>query len=148
MSKYVDPDNVKEILTLITTKKTFGEIYDMICTIFPGWIISFADNYSKDYKHLSINWSIFSKEINTNPAQIVIVDELYQEDQQHVLIQIFTEIFTKCGFQVRTKDDLILCKICHLAIPSQRNYIKMKELNLDVPEIWKDYCTTCHHVLG
>ena len=144
IDKFKDPENLEEIKNLITQCPTLKEVIDLIEKIYPNWIITFLDKYSDDYPHLYANWEILSKETNTKRTQILIVEYINaEEDENHELLQIFVQLFTKIGFIVRSKEEIFPCRICKAAIPHRPSYEKMKELKIDVPEVWNDKCSKC-----
>lgn len=142
--KFKDPENLEEIRDLITKCPTLKEIIELIEQIYPNWIITFLHKYSDDYPHLEKNWEILTKKTNINKTQILIVEYIDDEDDgNHELIQLFVQLFNEIGFIVRSKEEIFPCKICKAAIPHIPSYNKMKELNLEVPEVWNDKCSKC-----
>ena len=142
-NKFIDPENIKDIEEKIKNCPTIKDINDLVNITFPTWIVGFIDKYSDDYSHLNTNWELLSKKnININPTQIIIVDNILYDDN-HKLIQIFIDLYTMVGFLVRTKNDVFICKICNKAIPNLEMYKRMKEMNINVPEKWSNKCSKC-----
>jgi hypothetical protein len=75
-------------------------------------------------------------------AQIIIVDDII-DDKDHTIVKMFSECFTLCGFNVRTKNDYFECSDCGKAIPSFKLWKTFKEKKLNVPETWGPTCTNC-----
>lgn len=140
--KYIDPENVQEIIENVKNCPTIKDINDLINKIFPDWILYYLVKYSDDYPHLEYNWNSTVKTYNLRKGKILIVDEIVKDDS-HLLIDLFCNIYTQIGFIVRTKDEILPCKVCDKAIPSQESYNKMKELNMNIPEKWDSKCINC-----
>ena len=143
---FIDPPNLNEIIDIIKNCPTMKDINDLLYEIYPRWIILYLDRYSDDYPHLQNNWENITSQYNTKKCQIVIVDKIINDDN-HTLINIFAEIYTKCGFIIRTKDEIIPCEKCFSAIPNIETYENMKKSGLDVPELWLRVCQKCLPIL-
>lgn len=139
---FIDPENIDEIMEKIKTIPDLNGINDLIKKIYPDWVITFLDKYSNDYPHLEKNWDQVTKDNNITKSKIMIIDNIFKDDK-HTLINIFTDIYTRSGFIVRTKFEIFPCQVCNAAIPNINFYNKMKELKLEVPDIWSDKCTNC-----
>lgn len=143
MNVYKDVTNFQEILDNVKKLATLGEIKELVEQIYPSWIIGFLQKYSQDYNELQSNWEKICQENKTNVKQIMLVDSIFFDDE-HKLIQLFAEIFTKSGFLVRTKEQIIPCSKCNLAIISRQLYDLLKDKNSeDYPESWSDRCRSC-----
>ena len=141
--KYKDPDNYDLIFKKITESKTIEEIYNLIKSIYPEWIMFFLKSYSLDYPHLQRNWEIATEKNNIKTADIMIVEYL-KPDENHKLIGIFSEILTATGFIVRSIEELFPCSICDRAIPCENTFNLMKEKGVDLPiEKWDKICSGC-----
>ena len=139
---FVDPLNVTEIIKDIKKCPLIKDIYKLQLEIYPKWILLYLDKYSDDYPHLQNNWENITKEYNISKCQMVIVDKLINDDK-HTLINIFAEIYTRAGFIIRTKDEIIPCEKCFSAIPNIETYETMKCDGLPVPEYWLRVCQGC-----
>ena len=140
--KYIDPKNVEEIIETIKNCPTVKHINDLIDKIVPGWILYYLVKYSDDYPHLEYNWKSSIEKYNLRKGKIIVVDEI-KKDDSHSLINLFCNIYTQIGFIVRDKTEIIPCKVCDKAIPCEKSYNKMKELNLNVPSEWNSKCVKC-----
>jgi hypothetical protein len=144
VDKYQDPENMDEIVEELKTIGTLDGVIDLIKRIYPSWILYFLRRYSTDYPHLQSNWEFSCKEQNVLPANIIIVD-YFQYNDTYRLLNVFAEIFTLCGFIVRSKEDIIPCSKCDLALPSQNRFNQMKEsgnIKLNIEE-WSLKCSKC-----
>ena len=139
---YEDPENVNDILQELKNCPTLGDIYKLINRVYPTWIIEFIGNYSFDYPHLRSNWIEATRKANIKPAQIMIVDYLGMT-AKYSLIQHFAEIYTICGFIVRSKDEVCICSVCNRVLAGESQHRHMLELKLPVPDVWSDKCTGC-----
>jgi hypothetical protein len=145
VDNFKDPENVEDIKETLKTLPTMKDILDLINKVFPNWIVTFFDKYSNDYPHLDKNWELITKELNIPKSQILIVENIYnKDDEEHLLINLFCDIFTRSGFIVRRKNEIFPCEVCNAAIPNNESYNKMKESNIQVPETWTQKCTTCN----
>lgn len=142
---YKDPKNIDEIIEKIKNCPTLKDIEILIKEIYPTWILYYLKGYSTDYPHLQNNWENVTTEHNIKKGHILIVDYLnLEEETENKLLTIFFEIYTMSGFIIRTKDELICCKVCNLAIPSYKIYKKMKDIKeLNIIDEWSDVCTSC-----
>ena len=140
--KYKDPSNIDEIINQIKSFQSIGDIRNIIENTFPTLIQGLIVSYSVDYPTLENNWVKICEMNKVEKGMIVLVDELYF-DEDHKLLKIFSEIFTRSGFVIRRKEELISCKNCKNAIPSFKVYQKMKENKIKVPESWNEKCLKC-----
>jgi hypothetical protein len=143
MNEYCDPPNVDEILEQIRNLPTLGDIKPLVDEYFPGWLIGTIDEYSKDYPSLDKNWKTICNKLNVRPAKIIIVDCNMMLDDKHKLISLFSEILTKSGFCVRSKNHLFACKKCGRALAQPEFYDLLKTNNNVVPQIWSVICEKC-----
>ena len=139
MDKYIDPDNMDEIIQELAEKRTLKDVIDYIDVIFPEWIVSFSEKYSDSYPLLTESWKKACDELQVKPTQIMIVDKVdFTED--HKLLTTIGDLFTKAGFSVRSKDHLLPCVKCGSSYPSQSIHTILKEAaknpDTDVPEKW------------
>ena len=139
---YTDPKNVEEVIENIKNCPTIKDINNLLENTFPGWILYYLVKYSDDYPHLESNWNSVIEKYNIKKGKIMIVDEIIS-DENHTLINLFCNIYTQVGFIVRSKNELIPCKVCDKAIPSEESYNKMKKLNIIVPDEWQVICKNC-----
>ena len=142
--KYQDPKNVDEIIENLKTLETLKDILDLIDKIYPTWILYYLKKYSTDYPHLQRNWEFSCKQKKIKPAQIIIVD-YFQYDDNHKLLNVFSEIFTLSGFIVRSDKDIIPCSNCDSALLSLERFnqmIESKDVKLNINE-WSSKCSKC-----
>jgi hypothetical protein len=142
VSAYVDPDNVIEIMARLETSPTLREVMAIVDETFPKWVVGFMSGYSADYPSLTHNWHTICDDKKVAPAQLMIVDDLCFEDT-HSLIGHLGELFTRCGFVVRRKRDLVECETCGLAIPAKFWHDRIKAAGKTTPEEWSMRCTGC-----
>lgn len=135
MDPYIDPPNLEEIKVKISNIKTLGKIQDFVNEVFPGWIVTFVPSFSQRYPIFNKTWKTVCEKINIRPAQIMIVD-MVVFDENHKLINMFSEIFTRSGFAVRSKDHFLPCKKCGLAYPNGKYHTLLGEKGEDVPVNW------------
>lgn len=145
---YEDPDETT-ILKIVEDFKqltTHEEIYSLINSIFPNWIIYVSDRYSTDYPHLEKNWEVICQKTNCEKQKIVMVDKIFNPDPQknHNLLNFFCEVMSVSGYIVRRQEEFTVCTACNASIPSEKLFNVMKEkkvpLNLDV---WSNICSEC-----
>jgi hypothetical protein len=142
MDKYLDPPNVTEIIEQIKTLPTIGDIKLLADELFPGWWCSTIQEYSSDYPDLDKNWKSVCVSIGVKKALIVLVDFLEFTDN-HILLKMFAESFTRAGFNVRKNSDYITCSNCKGAIPCELIWSIFKEKNFNVPLKWSQTCQNC-----
>ena len=68
-----------------------------------------------------------------------------KSDDKHKLIGVFAELFTICGFIVRSPKDIYPCDNCDCALPSPERFIQIKEsgnIKLSINE-WSSKCSKC-----
>jgi hypothetical protein len=143
--KYKDPENVNEILEKIRNAPTLGHVKPILDSLYPTWILGSMKAYSNDYSQLQNNWETICKLSKVKPTEIIIVDFIvYDKSESHTLIKIFSEILTKSGFCVRSKNEFLSCKKCGLALPSESLYDSMKQNNIkSIPSRWMPVCENC-----
>ena len=134
MTEPNDPTTFNEINQLPTMK----DVFDLIKTKYPNWIVDLVNKYSDDYPHLQNNWQTLVNYSKTKIQKIVIVESFDNEEQLS-----FAELLTRTGFIVRTKAELIPCSVCRSAIPSKTIYDKMKQHNMEFHFIWSNKCRNC-----
>lgn len=118
--------------------ETIKDVFEFIMDKYPSWIITTCDKYSEDYNFLNTNWDVMVNNSGSRKQKVIIVDS-FSKDKYLV----FSELLTKVGFVIRTKDELISCNVCHLALPSKQSYNKLKDVGKNVPAVWKDRCSRC-----
>lgn len=139
---YKDLENSLEILESVRLMKTLGEVYNFIQETFPDWILGTLPRYSPDYNVLQQNWEKLTSDLNVPHTVIIVVND-FEFDENHQLVRNFSEIFTRAGFSVRRKSEVVSCSVCGLAIPTVPLYEKLKEKGEIVPENWSSKCTEC-----
>tara|TARA_A100001011_G_scaffold400735_1_gene518128 strand:- start:2770 stop:3216 length:447 start_codon:yes stop_codon:yes gene_type:complete len=141
---YEDPDNTLDIILEIKTKcPTIKDIFDVINRTYPNLISSCSSKYSDDYPHLTHNWNFMCEQIqgkihNIRKGLIVLLNT--KEIKDGSLISFFSETLMLCGCVVRLSSDYHVCEICKSVIPSEKNYLKFKQLCVSIP---KEYSITC-----
>jgi hypothetical protein len=143
MDKYADPPNVDNIIDKIKNLPTLGDIKPLVDEYFPDWIVGIIDSYSEDYPMLEKNWRHVCKQLNVTPVKIIIVDCNIILDDTHKLVSLFSEILTKSGFCVRSKNHLFPCKKCGKALPQPEFYDLLKPNHSNIPTKWSIICENC-----
>ena len=141
---YQDPENIDEIIEELKRSKTIENVVDLINRVYPTLILYYLRKYSEDYPHLQSNWENYCNEQKVRPAHIMIVNE-FLVDETHKLIGVFAELFTICGFMVRTPKDIYPCDNCDCALPTLQKFIKMKNsktIKLSI-DLWSSKCSKC-----
>jgi len=139
---YQDSGNIEATVKDIFKLKTIKDIQDLLLKIYPGFIINVLDKFSEDYPHFDQNWTGMCMSLKVNKAQIMLVDN-FIEDDNHLLLKTFCEIFTQAGFVIRKYTEFFPCSVCDKVLPNEFAYNKLKELNIRVPEKWDTKCSTC-----
>ena len=151
-SKYNDPDSRDSILTVLEKEHDHNEVQKLIRNVFPDWLSSFTDGYSKDYPHLTKNWHTICKRIGVTPKKIVLVRNIPIQDKDKILIQAICEKMTRSGYVVRRTVEFTYCSVCKQAIPTEGIYNKMRETfdklqtvnrGLVLPDVWSNKCVNC-----
>lgn len=141
--KYMDPPNVQEIMEKMKHLPTMREMNDLVEEIFPDWVITFMVKYSSDYPTLTTNWKKICNISKTQQAQVMIVEEILSDDT-HLLLNAFADCYTKAGFSVRRKREIIPCQKCNdIAVPSESMWKVYKEHYIPIPTVWSDKCAEC-----
>ena len=144
MYKYIDPSNSHDIIEKIKTLPTLRDIKNLSDEIFPGWIVQTADSYSTDYQWLTENWKRTCSKIGVETTQIMLVDFINFSDDQYSVLQMFSETFTRSGFNVRSYHEYISCSKCGCVIPNQSLVNIFIEKGFLVPKEWSPICSTCN----
>lgn len=142
MAKYIDPENIDDILEELKTLATLGDVKNLIDRVFPGLIVGIIPRFSKDYASIQANWEKVCTRTNTRPAQILIMDDYFFQDG-YTLVRIFCETFTKAGFCVRKRNEYTGCTVCGNAVATQNNHALLKKLGQQVPTEWSNKCSGC-----
>jgi hypothetical protein len=140
--KFRDPSNAQDIIKKLTTFRTLGDVKTFVDGLFPGFIKCTMNGYSKDYPSLTSNWHLVCEDSKVKPALIVIVENLYFDDNHTVLMSI-SEIFTKAGFAIRRYGEFNSCSTCGLAVPTRTIYDKLVSNSVETPEYWSNKCKRC-----
>jgi hypothetical protein len=140
---YQDPENVDEIIDEIKKLPTIGDIKPIVDKYFPKWIIGTIYDYSEDYPTLRSNWHTVCNMMKVKPTQIMVVDSDLVFDTNHKLIVLLSEILTRSGFCVRSKNHIFSCKNCGKGIPQSTVYDLLKSKNIKVPNVWSTICEKC-----
>lgn len=141
--KYKDPPNIQEIMEKMKTLASMREINDLVETVFPDWVVTFMIGYSYDYPNLTTNWKKICDIAKTKPAQVMIVEEIVC-DENHLLLNAFADCYTKAGFSVRRKREIIPCQKCNdIAVPSEAMWKVYQENYIPIPTVWSNKCAEC-----
>ena len=140
--KYQDPENTQNIVKDIMKLQTVKEIYDLLLSIYPDFVINVLSEYSKDYPHFDVNWRGMCETLKVSKAQIILVDD-YLDNGKHVLLKVFLELLTQAGFVIRKYTEFFPCSVCNAALPSDFIYYKLKENKIQVPDKWDKKCSSC-----
>ena len=141
--KYKDPPNFHVIMEKMKSLSTMREINDLVEEIFPDWFVTFMVKYSPDYPNLTKNWHKVCNIVKTKPTQVMIVEEIFS-DENHLLLNAFADCYTKAGFSVRRKREIIPCQKCNdIAIPSKDMWNVFKEHYIPIPAVWSNKCSEC-----
>ena len=141
---YQDPPNIQDVVSKLESEDFVSEQYlhDLVNDTFPGWVIAMLDRYSVDYPHLQSNWDVLTSKYNIAMGKIIIVDK-FIVDEDHKLVQIFAELYTRLGYVMRAKKEMGFCAVCKSAIPAQDFHERMKCASMPVPDVWSSNCSTC-----
>lgn len=142
--KYADPPEKSKIMDRIRNAPTLGDLVPVLKETFPDWMVGTMKGYSPDYTHLTRNWHSVCDQIKVSPKEIVLV-EWTGNDDNHQLVNIFSDVLTRSGFAVRMKTEFFACPVCSLAIPHptiHKMWIDMN-LNENIPKEWKPHCSGC-----
>lgn len=142
MGEYIDPPNGHDIIEKIKSLPTVGDIKNLSDKIFPDWIVLIADEYSTDYQWLTENWKRACEKIGVNRAQIMLVNYTNFEDN-HTVLKMFAETFTRSGFNIRSVHDYVICSKCGSVIPNLPLMNIFMEKGLSVPKKWSSKCNVC-----
>jgi len=133
---YIEPENLEEIIEEIKRIPDIKGIVSLINRLYPDWLVTSLDHFSKDYDFLNTNWAIVCATCKTKQSQILIVDYLSSENK---LICIFAELLTQAGFCVRTKNEFNPCSDCFkVAIPSKHLHSVLTKRKKDKPDQYND----------
>ena len=141
-----DPENLDEIIAILPTLKSMGEIFALIEKVYPKWVLKIADQFSKDYPLFEKNWDTICTENKVSKAKILLVSRINFNDEEDKddnfkLIRIFSELLTRAGFVVRDYRDIILCSVCKSVLPTEGMYKTL--IQMKVKEIPDKYITIC-----
>jgi hypothetical protein len=147
--KYLDPSDyttsdIEYIKEQINNIQNEDEFKNFIDNLYPGWCIGWMREYCADYPLLDRNWKFLCQGIKCTPKCIVIVDEIWFNDQNRQILSALCEKMASSGYVVRRKEELTWCVKCSKALPTLNMYAYMKHSNIkEIPEMWSDSCTTC-----
>jgi len=139
---YKDPENVQDIIKSIIKMKTIKDIHELLMSTYPTFLKDTLEEYSEDYPQFDINWRGLCMSLKIRKAFILLVDD-WSEDDDHLLLKTFCEIFTQAGFIIRKYTDFFPCPVCKRVLPSEEMYNKLKESNMKVPDNWLPKCIKC-----
>lgn len=140
MSNYNDPENYEEVFENIKNCPTIKEVIEVINKTYPDWIYGFFDGFSKDYPHLDNNWRKVCMQMKVSPSKVMLVKDFDFNNDNMKLINIFCELFTKCGFSIKKEREYIICKNCNLLIPVPEIYERFKNSGFSIPSNWNSEC--------
>lgn len=138
---FIDPPNF-QVLVDSLNRASAEEIEAIILNTFPNWIAMQLNGYSPDYAYLQRNWGKVAEATNSQMKKILIVRRL-QISPNHRLISMFAEIMTSAGYCVRQSSEFGACPRCHLAIPFEALWARLKERGCAVPDRWSASCQGC-----
>jgi hypothetical protein len=144
--KYIDPQDcdIDSIKNTIKNIQNEAEFKEFIYKMYPDWIIGWMSEYCSDYPLLDKNWKMLCSGMKCTPKYIVVVDEIWFNDQSRQILSALCEKMVSTGYVVRRKEELTWCIQCNKALPTLNMYAYMKNSNIkDIPEMWSDRCTKC-----
>jgi hypothetical protein len=139
---YSDPPNADEIIIRIKSAPSIGDIKYIMDEIFPDLFVTTMENYCSDYPHLERNWKGICEMTANRPTQIMILNEVIF-DEEHRILKILGECFTRAGFSVKRKREYIPCNKCRKAVPVKGMWEYFKEKGIEVPHEWNPCCQEC-----
>ena len=142
MDIYADPENLKEILDELKLVSSEDEEYQFTMKHLPGWLVASYDRYSSDYPKLDENWKEICEKVRMPQKKIVAVS-IIPLDDQHILVHLLCERFTRSGYMVRRAEELQGCAVCGAALPSREVWKHMRRKGLPCPDKWGDKCSSC-----
>lgn len=144
-TQYLDPINQNEIVDQLQNAPNMEKVYEIVNRVFPNWIENILDHYCPNYPHLEQNWHYLCRTNGFTPSQIIIVSHL-SDDNDHMLMNNFLDLFYKAGFTVRLNKHCSPCSTCQqYVVPSEFMYNKLKEHNIrNLPSNWTSTCKRCN----
>jgi len=140
---YEDPENAQEIMEELKKCPTVNDVVNLLDKTFPEIIVIYLENFCSLYPHLSNNWSIMCEKLKTPRTEIMIVKDLFFDDD-HKLLGHFMNCLTMSGFMVRSMKDFVPCVVCKkIAVPGPHIHQTMKEKGVPVPNESKPVCGCC-----
>ena len=124
---------------MLTDLPNIQNVLEYIDNKYPEWVYKISDKFSKDYEYLNPNWCHMCNVFNTTPKKIIIVENM-NNDEFYTL----SELLTKVGFIIRSRDEYIYCLKCNKCIPTEKTYDKMKEkIPSIIPKSYSNCCSNC-----
>lgn len=139
---YADSTDMLDIMNALNEAPNLRAVELVVRKAYPDWIVGYFARYSDDYPYLTETWSNICVDAGVQRAQIMIVSNIFF-DGNHTLIQKFSDIFTKAGFVVRRKSDLIPCNVCNAMLPVRSFYENLKTAGKTDIKEWSDTCVGC-----
>ena len=93
---------------MLTDLPNIQNVLEYIDNKYPEWVYKISDKFSKDYEYLNSNWCHMCNVFNTTPKKIIIVENM-NNDEFYTL----SELLTKVGFIIRSRDEYIYCLKCN-----------------------------------
>ncbi len=136
LSDWTDPPNVDDIIA--------QQLKPLKCIskYFPNWIVKTSPQFSVDLSKYNVQWAAGCIELNTDPAEIIIVKNTFMEERKKannkykLMSWVIVEL-TRKGYLVLISDIFDTCEQCNLVIVS-------KERMAQHSYSFSGKCQSCH----
>lgn len=115
-----DPEDKALILKAVSLIRCEADVFVFLDEFANDWIVKKCPEYCDELQILSINWGKICDALKQSKKSILIVKKTILSDPENkfIILRAISEILTRCGYCIRSKDEIDACEGCNLAIIS------------------------------
>jgi hypothetical protein len=123
---YEDPSDItlkNKIFSSISAIRVESDVFSFIDEFAPDWIVKKSPEFCEELTVFSNNWKLICDALKQSKKSILIVRKtaISDPENQYVILRAISEILTRCGYYVRSADEIDTCEVCNFAILFGKN---------------------------
>jgi hypothetical protein len=125
--RYKDPEDVElknVIFKVISTIRGEDDVFEFLDEYASDWIVKKSPEYCEELLTLSNNWKLICDALKQTKKSILIVRKTVFTDpeNQYIILRAISEILTRCGYCIRSVDEVNTCESCNLTVLNGKNF--------------------------
>ena len=119
-----DPEIKALIFKAISLIRCDTDVFIFLDEVASDWIVKKSPEYCNELQVLSDNWGKICDALKQTKKSILLVRKTIISDPEnkYVILRAVSEILTRCGYCIRSKDEIGVCEGCNLAIINGKKF--------------------------